>query len=372
MIQTASIKKKDTASSKSNLTSEISMALIKLTGFSILLLIFIIFSVDISITYAEKITVTDMADRVVVIPHQPKRIVTSFKPATLCLFALGLEKKIVGIDNSSKRDKLHRAVMPQVVNITGVGSKTTGLNFETTISLRPDLVILYAQKDGISLAGKFQMMNIPAIIILPESFNSIRKSLEIIAKAAGVGKRAEIVENAMNSVLNLVKIRLRNLPADERKTGYFASPRGLFNTATGNMLQDKIFKKAGIINVAHNLNGYFQDISPEQMIKWNPDVIIISQHSGPYVFRQLRNPAIRTITAVRTKNMYRFPGNLAPWDFPSPLSALGVLWLADKIYPELFKNIDINKEINLFHKTLFGKTFTQMNGKINARIRGVD
>ncbi len=341
-----------------------------------LLIVILPFFINISISYAgrknisKQIIVTDMANRVVIIPHKPKRIVTSFKPATLCLFALGLEKKIVGIDNSSKYDKLHMAIMPEVVNLTGVGSKTSGLNFETIVSLKPDLVILYAQKDGISLASRLKMINIPSIIILPENFHSIKKSLAIIAKAAGIPERAKLIENAMDSVLNLVKKRIKSIPQCKRKTGYFASSRGLFSTATGNLLQDKILTKAGIINVAHNLKGYFQDISPEQLIEWNPDIILLSQHIKSRVAKRLKNPALQSIKAIKTKKVYRFPSNLAPWDFPSPLSALGVLWLADKIYPDRFKDININKEINKFHKILFGKTFKQMGGKTNEDIFG--
>ncbi len=338
------------------------------TRITTLVMSLFILTLNISASYAGKITVTDMENRIIIIPHRPERIVTSFKPATLCLFALGLEKEIVGIDNSSKRDKLHRAIMPQVINITGIGSKTSGLNFETTVSLKPDLVILYAQKDGLALARRFKAVNIPSVIILPENFESVKKSLEIIASAAGIPQRAKIVENAMDSILKLVKNRIDKLSCDKWKTGYFASSRGLFSTATGNMLQDKIFRKAGITNVAHNLNGYFQDISPEQLIKWNPDIIIFSRHSSNRILKKLKNPAICAINAIKTKSVYRFPSNLAPWDFPSPLSVLGVLWLADRIYPKLFKNINIKKEINDFHKTLFGKTFTQMNGKTNEFI----
>lgn len=331
----------------------------------LLILLPLIFNMQAS---AGQSTIVDMANRKVTISNKVQRIITSFKPATLCLFALGLEKKIVGIDTSSKRDKLHRAIMPEVINLPGVGSKSSGLNFETMVSLKPDLVILYAQKDGIALADKLKIMNIPSIIILPESFESVKTTLGVIAMAAGVPERAELVEETMDSVLDLVEKRIQLLSIDTRKTGYFASPRGLFSTATGNMLQDDIFTRSGIINVAHDLKGYFQDISPEQFIKWNPDIIILSQHISSRVFKRLENPAIKTVNAIKSKTAYRFPCNLAPWDFPSPLSAIGVLWLASKTYPELFEDININRKIDDFHKTLFGKTFTQMNGKTDEQI----
>ena len=116
--------------------------------------------------WSETRTCKDMAGRNVTICGDVERIVTTFKPATLSLFSLGLQGKIVGIDTGSKRDRLFQAVLPEVSGLTGVGSKSTGINFETVVSLAPDLVILYAQKDGIELAERLAVMKIPSIIIL--------------------------------------------------------------------------------------------------------------------------------------------------------------------------------------------------------------
>ena len=318
--------------------------------------------------WSETRTFKDMAGRNVTICGNVERIVTTFKPATLSLFSLGLQRKIVGIDTGSKRDRLFQALLPEVSILTGIGSKSTGINFETVVSLSPDLVILYAQKDGIELAKRLAMMKIPSIIILPESFASVDTSLQIIAEAAGVTERAVEVRASMNGILKLVEKRINQLSPDNRKTGYFASPRGLFSTATGNMLQDDMFSRAGVVNVAHDLQGYFQDISPEQFVAWNPDMIILSQHLHQHVVKRLNDPALKQVTAVAQKTVYRFPCDLTPWDFPSPLAALGTLWLADKTYPELFRGFDINLEIDNFHHRLFGKTLSEMHGNLNDQV----
>ena len=311
---------------------------------------------------------TDMAGRTVTLNQDVNRIVTTFKPCTLCLFSLGLQKRIVGFDTTSMKDLLTRTLMPEITNLTGVGSKATGSNFETLVSLKPDLVILYAQKDGMALANRLEMMGIKSIIILPESFESVKTSLRIIAEAAGVPERAQKVEKIMDGVLELVEKKVRTLPLDNRKTGYFASSMGLFNTATGSMLQDEIFTRAGVDNVAHKLEGYFQDISPEQLMVWNPDMIVLSQHLHQRVLKMFKGPAIKRVTAVADKAVYRFPSDLIAWDFPSPLAVLGTLWLAEKAYPELFADIEIAREVDRVHVQLFGRSLSDMNGKINDQI----
>ncbi|MCP3872845.1 MAG: ABC transporter substrate-binding protein [Desulfobacteraceae bacterium] len=312
--------------------------------------------------------ITDMAGRRITIDSDVNRIVTSFKPATLCILSLGLQDKLVGVDTSSLRDKLNLSVFPGIADLPGVGSKAMGLNYESIMSLSPDLIILYAQKDGKELAKQFEKINIPAIIILPENFDGIKTSLKIIAMAVGEPERSLNVEKAMDYVMGLVEKRVAAIPQNRKKTAYFASPRGLYSTATGNMLQDEMFTKAGLINVAHDLEGYFQDISPEQFVKWNPDMVILSQHSKSKIIRKLNNPAIKNVEAIKTKTVYKSPSTLSPWDFPSPLSALGTLWLANRAYPEFFDTLDLLKETDRFHVKIFGKSLKQMNGSLNDQI----
>ena len=66
--------------------------------------------------------------------------------------------------------------------------------------------------------------------------------------------------------------------------------------------------------------------------------------------------------------MYTFPSNLAPWDFPSPLSTLSVLWLGKRLYPDRFEDVDLAAEVDRFHVTLFEKSFAAMGGDLNDRL----
>lgn len=306
--------------------------------------------------------VTDQAGRQVMIPDKVHKIVTTFKPATLCVLSLGLTPRLVGVDTSSKHDRLSQAVFPGITQVTGVGNKSMGINFETLVSLEPDLVILYSQKDGLQMADRLAALNIPAIVILPETFETIQASLALIARAVGEETTTLAVTRHMDLILDLIRNRLKNLPPKERKTGYFASSRGVFSTTTGNMIQNEIFTTAGIDNVSGSLAGYFQDISPEQLFKWNPDIMVLSRHMKKAEASRLSTRALAQVSAISTGRVYRCPSSLSPWDFPSPLSVLTSLWLAKRVYPTYFSDIDLADTVNDFHKALFGKTMDQMGG----------
>ncbi|MGM0760340.1 MAG: ABC transporter substrate-binding protein [Thermodesulfobacteriota bacterium] len=316
------------------------------------------------------IVITDDADREVEIPDQVNRLVTAFKPATLLVLSLGGADALVGVDSSSRHDPLNLAVAPDLKKAVGVGSKSQDISLETVISLKPDLVILYSQKTGIQLAVRLQDSGCPAVVIAPETFDSIEKNLMLLGKALDRQEQAARVVQAMHNVQETVHSRVQDLENEERKIVYYAGPSGFLSTAPSGMLQDVMIDRAGGRNAASGLHGYFKQVSPEQLMDWAPDSIILSRMIRPQAKTLLKRKQFSLLPAVKNNNIHVFPSPLAPWDFPSPLSALGVLWLGTRLYPERFADISLMQEVNAFHRTLFGQSFTEMNGFLDDDLPG--
>lgn len=313
----------------------------------------------------ETVVLTDMAGRRVAVPQPVQRIVTTFKPASLCLLSLKLQESWAGLDTPSALDPLQQAIFPGVAKLPGVGSKSMGINMETLAGLAPHLVVLYSQKDGLALAGRLDALGIPSIIIVPETFDTIKASLRVMARAAGVPERAAIPVREMDAVLDLLASRLDGLPVAGFKKGYFSSPLSVFATVTSGMIQHQVMAAAGVKNVAGALSGYFRDVSAEQLIQWQPQVIVLSQRISSRAAQALARPYFQAVPAVRSGRVYRCPSQLAPWDFPSPLSVLASLWLGQKVFPERFNGVDLQDRADRFHKVVFGKTLTGMGGHLN-------
>ena len=320
---------------------------------------------------AERI-ITDAAGRKVKIPDNVSRLVTTFKPATLMVLCLKGADAFVGLDNSSRHDPLVLAVAPELADLPGVGSKSSGINLETVLSLNPDLVILSYQKTGVQMADRLQNSGCPAVVIAPETFASIKQTLIMVASAIGKPRRADAVIQAMERVLARVGKRVQNLDPGERKTVYYAGPSGFLSTSPSGMLQDRMIHLAGGINAAHGLHGHFKQISPEQLMTWAPESIVISPMSRFQAKTFINRRQFSLLPAVRENEIHVFPSSLSPWDFPSPLSVMGVLWLGNRLYPEQFEDICLLHEINDFHEILFDQSFTKMGGHLNDKIECKD
>jgi iron complex transport system substrate-binding protein len=129
-----------------------------------------------------------------------------------------------------------------------------------------------------------------------------------------------------------------------------------------NMMQTALIEKAGGINPAAQLKSGFVSVSTENIIEWNPDLIVVSQYFSEDLENIKSDPKYQSLNAVKNDEVHRFPSALEPWDFPSPSSYIAQLWLAVKAYPEIYQDLDYQKEVNQFYNTLYGKSFEELGG----------
>ena len=85
-------------------------------------------------------------------------------------------------------------------------------------------MILYAQKDGIHTADRLTAAGIPAMVILPENFESLARCLRLIAAAAGEPDAATRAIGVMDRTLALARSTVSDLADHEKKRCYYAAP----------------------------------------------------------------------------------------------------------------------------------------------------
>lgn len=316
-------------------------------------LIAVMFTVPV---FGEKV-VTDMIGREVRLPDQVNRVVTSYRSASQFVFALDVQDRLVASDLSFEKVTLFKKLY-EGEKIPNVGSKRHGLNFEQIIEVKPDLVILYPHNDGPKVAERLDQFGIASIIIVPESYDQIKEATKILGEALGVEARAQKVIKQYDKILNLVE-NLDNI--ENKKKVYFANS-DLFDTVGDKMLQTSMIELAGGINPAKEVKSGFIKTSLEELMNWNPDQIVVSQFYSGTLEDILESKELSSLQAVQGEKVYRFPSVVEPWDFPSPSSYLGIIWLAKKLYPARFSDLDINEVVNDYYLTLYGKSFIELGG----------
>ena len=111
------------------------------------------------------------------------------------------------------------------------------------------------------------------------------------------------------------------------------------------------------VNPAAEIRQQNPEVSIEQIIRWNPDILFIWGSSRYGRQEILGNPQWQAVAAVRSKRVYKMP----VWSTWSPRLAPEALWMAAKLYPDAFGEVDVMQEIDSFYHDVYGISYKEVS-----------
>jgi iron complex transport system substrate-binding protein len=131
--------------------------------------------------------------------------------------------------------------------------------------------------------------------------------------------------------------RVAKVPPGRRPRVYYGrGPQGL-NTGLAGSISAEFIEQLGAVNVAAELGrGGLVQVSIEQVLRWNPDVVITIDSNFYAAARG--HPLWRELPAISAGRIHLAPNVPFGWiDFPPSINRLiGLRWLARILYPETF------------------------------------
>ncbi|MBC3887812.1 ABC transporter substrate-binding protein [Acetobacterium paludosum] len=130
---------------------------------------------------------------------------------------------------------------------------------------------------------------------------------------------------------------------------------GAYSTINGTDICNEYFEAAGGINVAKDYNGTGSGtgltVNAEQVVAWNPQVIMAFNQPAKEAI--LNDPTLADVQAVKTGKVYVCPQGVYNWSVRSGEGAMLPLWLGTVMYPDLFANVDMSKNISDFFSNYY-------------------
>jgi iron complex transport system substrate-binding protein len=221
-----------------------------------------------------------------------------------------------------------------VGRITGRGNTA---NLEAVLGLRPDLIldVGYVTDTYVSLADRVQEQTGISYALLDGRFESTARGYRLLGDLIGRREDAEVLARYSEQTIETITNRIAVVPKDRRPRIYFArGPRGLETGLGGSITVETIEFLAQ--NVAGETRGGLGNVSIEQVLVWNPEVIVTIDRD--FAAKVYDDPAWATIAAVRARRVHLSPKLPFGWvDFPPSVNRLiGLWWLAKILYPSLF------------------------------------
>ena len=290
-----------------------------------LLILSLLLSLWPSFSFTANLKFIDELGREVAIPYPPKRIVSLAPNITEILFSLGLDKEIVGVS-------IHCNFPEKAKSKARVGSYIS-LDFERTISLKPDLIIATGAGNTREMVERLEKLGFPTYVIFPKNFNNILKSIGHLGQVLGRDKEATGIIQGMKQRSQRVIELTKDLSRPKVFLQIGEAP--IFTAGKGSFADDLI-TLAGGENIAGKEKEMYPRWGMEEILKRSPEVILISSMNprGDYQ-RVLREwSRWKMIPAVKNGRVHLIDSDLI--DRPSPRIIEGLEEMARILHPERF------------------------------------
>jgi cobalamin transport system substrate-binding protein len=269
-------------------------------------------------------TLTDFQGRSVTVAKRPERLVSIGPSITEFLFALGAGARVVGDDDFSDTP----AEASKVTHVGGVK-----VNFEQVVALKPDLVLSVKFSDG--TIEKLASAGLLVLVVDPQSASDVARTAILLGKAVGADGNAM----AQDIQKKVDAVRATTAKATTKPRVYHeidaSDPTKIFTVGPGSYIADLI-EIAGGVNVFAGATGAYPQVSAEQVLRADPEVIVVAASDYSAKPDQIAaRPGWSAISAVKNKRFGAIEPNLI--NRPGPRIGEGAEAYARVVHPELFK-----------------------------------
>lgn len=308
---------------------------------------------------AETREITDMAGRTMTIPTEIDSVFSTGPVAAISLYTIAPDR-LLGW-NYELNDIEKSIILDEYETLPNFGMGDS-VNYEAVIEANPTIALnvgtindaMISDCDDLS-----EKLGVP-VIAVDGDLESAPEAYRFLGDLFGVEDDAEklaaYAEETFDDIANM------NVPEEEKVRIYYGNGEDSLETAPAGSSHADIIDMVNAVNVADLElgDGSRVQISAEQLLAWDPDVIIVngepkSNMSGNSAAEAiLNNPDYAPLKAVQNQQVYGTPN--APFSWvdrpPGPNRIIGIRWLSGLIYPD-YLNFDVDEEVKEFFSLFY-------------------
>jgi iron complex transport system substrate-binding protein len=309
--------------------------------------------------------ITDMFGRSVTVPTVINRVLCS-GPIEMELVYLIAPDKLAGLSFTFNGAP---ALVPDKYSslpVVGGWFGTQTGNYETFIAAKPDIILEGTQANIPERQDKFGSIPVVGVSAGTGNTNYVDDALtgyenemrflgDLLNAKAQADSLIAYYKGAMTYVTGIVS----RIPDKDKVKVYYAEGKDGFSTDPTGSMHTRLLEFCGGINVAQvtlKLGYGMADASLEQILLWNPDMVIIGRGSQASLFNTLMTDAKWSqLKAVQNKKVTVRPDNPLSWfdGPPGPCQIVGMYWMVNKLYPDKTTGLDLKSKIKEFYSKFF-------------------
>lgn len=306
--------------------------------------------------------ITDMAGRTVTVPAAEEiESIFSTGPVSAIFLYMVAPDKLLGW-NYELNDIEKAIILEEYHDIPNFGMGDA-VNYEAVIAANPTIAVncdtindaMVSDCDALS-----ESLGIP-VIAVDSDLNNSAAAFRFMGELLGVEEHCEqLAAYAEQTFADIAA--LADIPEEDRVRVYYGNGEDSLETAPNGSSHAQILDTINAINVADLElgDGSRVQISAEQLLAWDPDVIVVNgepkanMSGGSAADAILNNPDYASLKAVQELKVYGTPN--APFSWvdrpPGPNRLIGMRWFSALIYSD-YIDCDVNEEVHKFFELFY-------------------
>lgn len=266
-------------------------------------------------------TIVDELGRTVIVPTEPRRIVSLAPSLTEILFALGAGDRVAGV--TSYCDYPPEARLKESVG------DTLKPSVERIVALKADLVIVSTASQVEAFVQRLEELGIPVYVSNPRSLEGVLESIDKVGELIDAADNARQLTDRLRSRISSIESRASEQAS--RSVLVILGTEPLITAGAASFINDLV-TRAGGRSISADVRGDYPQYSLETAVAKQPQVIFL-QAGGNVLPERLRETP-----AAAAGRVYRLDDDLLLR--PGPRVVDGLEQMAARIHPEAFQGRD--------------------------------
>ncbi len=300
-------------------------------------------------------TIVDMAGRNVMVPQIINSVFSTNPIGTIFLYTLSPEKMVAW--NFKPNDAEMEYIAKEQQSLPAFGQDAR-VNYEAVLSVNPDIILVYFQKSNDKLFSDIEALEkalSKPVVAIKGQLVDADETYEFLGDLLGVEKEAKKRSEYVRGIFE------NSEPPENKVSVYFGDGIASLDTIPKGSPSSQELDLAGVENVADITFGSQSrvSISPEQIIAWNPEIILLNGEPKENVSQNkavedfVVNPVYNDLDAVKDGRVYGVPKTPFSW-VGRPIGVnrlIGVQWIEYLAYGG--SNKDFEKTVEEFYELFY-------------------
>jgi len=301
------------------------------------------------------VSVVDFRGQPLTFERPVKRIVCLIESALSGLYMLDAGQQVVGVPANIYQPPVfgwYAALDGRIKDkLLPAPGNWDFVSIEGVIALKPDVVIIWSQQREAIAALKEHGIKVFGVFL--KSRHDVYREMLALGAMTGRRERARELVAYTEGDIGRIARRTASIPAPARPMVYYMWAQGPLETSCGNSTVNDMITLAGGVNACGSLPREHLIVNQEQVLAWNPEVIVMWGNDRLDPADIMADPRWRILRAVKTRRVHELP-EVFLCDLWTLKFAYAVKLLAAWCHPRDFADLDLEAERRAMLTRLYG------------------